>query len=195
MATLTLRSVKGSPLTFTEMDDNLINLNTKQELIDTYDTGASMDRTAGFIVYWDTSESVTKKVSPNDSIFFQRTIVMKCIPDDIPTYVGDGIARTVVPTALNLLNLFAINAHIFTVGSGGSKVTVQLHNETSVLDVLSTPVTIDVGESDSITAAVPPVINSSGTTNRVSEGDVLRIDVDAVSTGAKGLEVRMTYKG
>ena len=120
---------------------------------------------------------------------------MKCIPDDIPTYVGDGIARTVVPNALNLLNLFAINAHIFTVGSGGSKVTVQLHNETSGLDVLSTPVTIDVGESDSITAAVPPVINSSGTTNRVSEGDVLRIDVDAVSTGAKGLEVRMTYKG
>ena len=55
MATLTLRSVKGSPLTFTEMDDNLINLNTKQELIDTYDTGASMDRTADFIVYWDTS--------------------------------------------------------------------------------------------------------------------------------------------
>ena len=96
MATLTLRSVKGSPLTFTEMDDNLINLNTKQELIDTYDTGASMDRTADFIVYWDTSESVTKKVSPNDSVFFQRTIVMKCIPDDIPTYVGDGIALSLI---------------------------------------------------------------------------------------------------
>lgn len=195
MATLTLRSVKGSPLTFTEMDDNLINLNTKQELIDTYATDSGMDRTTDFIVYWDTSAGATKKVSPNDSVFFQRTIVMKCIPDDIPTYVGDGIARTVVPNALNLLNLFAINAHIFTVGSGGSKVTVQLHNETSGLDVLTTPVTIDVGESDSITAAVPPVINTSGTTNRVSEGDVLRIDVDAVSTGAKGLEVRMTYKG
>jgi hypothetical protein len=195
MATLTLRSVKGSPLTFTEMDDNLTGLNTKQELIDTYDTGASMDRTTDFIVYWDTGTSTTKKISPNDSVFFQRTIVMKCIPDDIPTYVGDGIARTVVPNALNLLNLFAINAHIFTVGSGLTKVTVQLHNETSGLDVLSTPVTIDVGESDSITAAVPPVINSAGTTNRVSEGDVLRIDVDAISTGAKGLEVRMTYKG
>jgi len=32
MATLTLREVKGSPLTFTEMDGNLTNLNDdKQE--------------------------------------------------------------------------------------------------------------------------------------------------------------------
>jgi hypothetical protein len=76
------------------------------------------------------------------------------------------------------------------VGSSGT-ITVMLHNETDAVDMLTTAVSIEVSESDSSTSGTPPVISAS---NTVATADVLRIDVDTISTGAKGLEVRMTFK-
>ena len=56
--------------------------------------------------------------------------------------------------------------------------------------MLSTPITIDLNEKDSSTAATPSVTSSN---NSISTGDVIRIDVDAVATNTLGLEVRMVY--
>ena len=56
--------------------------------------------------------------------------------------------------------------------------------------MLSTPITIDLSENDSSTAATAPVVGSN---NGVSTGDVIRIDVDAVATNTKGLEIRMVF--
>ena len=73
----------------------------------------------------------------------------------------------------------------------------QLHNLTTSLDVLSTKLTVDAGETDSSTAATPVVINTSGNTNKVFTATVLRIDVDQIASGtaAKGLEIRMEFRG
>ena len=75
-------------------------------------------------------------------------------------------------------------------GTGGSITNVQIHNITTGYNMLSTPITIDLNEKDSSTAATPPVI---GGQNDVSTGDVIRIDVDAVATNTLGLEVRMVF--
>jgi len=69
-----------------------------------------------------------------------------------------------------------------------------LYNLTTAVDVLTTKLTIDAGELDSSTAATAVVIGSQ---NIVYTATVLRIDVDQIasSTSAKGLEIRMEFRG
>lgn len=201
MATITLRETKGSPLTFVEMDGNLTNLNDdKQELINTFNSETTMADDADYISFWDTSANAAKKIFAIDTPFFYRTMVIKAIPDANDTYVGDGITAVTCPTTFDGLVLYSIGAHVYTAGAG-SVTTVQLYNVTTSLDVLSTAITIDAGELDTNTAATPAVINTSGNTNKVySDGTtatVLRIDIDAIGSGtaAKGLEIRMEFRG
>jgi len=88
MATLTLREVKGSPLTFTEMDGNLTNLNDdKQELINTFNTDPTMAEASDYVAYWDTGAAATRKILAIDTPFFYRTIIIKALPDADDTYV------------------------------------------------------------------------------------------------------------
>jgi len=192
MASITTRAGKGSPLTHDQVDSNFMNLNDgKIELMQNIsDTGLSMDKTTDFILYLDAASNTTKKILASNSSFVERALAIKTIPDTIELYTGDGITRMVVPSTLDGLNLFSINAHVFTAGSSGA-ITVMLHNQTLGQDMLTTPVTIAVLETDSSTSSTPPVTSAY---NEVTEADVLRIDVDTISTGAKGLEVRMTFR-
>ena len=195
MATLTLREVKGSPLTFEEMDGNLTNLNDdKQELINTLNTDSSMTSNADYIAYWDTGADASRKILGLDTPFFYRTIIIKALPDADDTYVGDGITAVTIPSTFDGLNLYSIGGHVYTAGAG-STTDVQLHNLTTAADVLSTKLTIDAGELDSSTAATPAVINTS--VNSVYTATVLRVDVDQIASGtaAKGLEIRMEFRG
>ena len=192
MASITTRAGKGSPLTHDQVDSNFINLNDgKIELIQNVaDTGVSMDKTADFILYLDASSNTTKKILASNSSFVERALAMKAIPDTLELYGGDGIARIVAPSTLDGLSLNSIGAHVFTAGSSGSN-TIMLYNESKSVDILTTGVIIEVSETDSSTSGTPPLISSN---NTVNTADVLRIDVDTISTGAKGLEVRMVFK-
>ena len=201
MATITLRETKGSPLSFTEVDDNFTNLNDdKQELINSFGAETTMVDNADYISFWDTSAASAKKIFAIDTPFFYRTMVIKVIPDANNTYVGDGITSVTCPTTFNGLVLYSIGAHVYTAGVG-SVTTVQLYNVTTSTDVLSTPITIDAGELDTNSAATPAVIDTSSNVNKVySDGTtatVLRIDIDAIASGtaAKGLEIRMEFRG
>ena len=192
MATLTLREVKGSPLTYAEMDGNLTNLNTaKQEVIPNLTQESSVDIATDKISFFDASTATTRSILLNAvQQFVERTLIVKCVADGIGPAVGDGITHVVIPSSLNGKNLSSANAHVYTVGTGGSITNVQIHNITTGYNMLSTPITIDLNEKDSSTAATPPVI---GGQNDVSTGDVIRIDVDAVATNTLGLEVRMVF--
>ena len=192
MADLTLREVKGSPLTFVEMDGNLTNLNTdKQEIIPNLTTDTGIDIAVDKISFYDNSTSTTRSILPtNVTPFVERTIIVKCVADGIGPSVGNGITHVTIPSPLNTRKLQNAEAHVYTVGTGGSITTVQLHNLTDAVDMLSTPITIDLNEKDSSTAATPHVIGAS---NTVATGDVIRIDVDAVATNTLGLEIRMIF--
>ncbi len=196
--TIVTRAGKGSPLTYNEVDANFNNLNSgKDDTINNLGLIASMDKTADFIAIYDASASAVKKIAPLNTVFFNRTLVIKALPDGIPTYVGNGIARITVPQTLDDLYLSnvagEIGAHVYTAGTTGVT-TVMIHNETDGNDMLSTGITIDSGEVDSKTAATAPVVN---TNNQVSTADVIRIDIDTICSGtaANGLEIRMQFKG
>lgn len=192
MATITLRETKGSPLTFEEMDSNLTNLNNdKLEIINNLDVASTLDINTDYIPIYDASQSGNRKILANAVPFLNRTLVIKVIADTLPTYVGDGIARVVLPSNFGGLSLLNAGAHVYTPATG-STTNVQIHNETKGVDMLSTLIQIDAGENDTSTSATPPVI---GPNNGVSALDVIRFDIDQIGSGsaANGLELRIEF--
>ena len=106
--------------------------------------------------------------------------------------VGDGAAYVTVPSSYAGMNLVAVHARVITAGTTGTT-DIQIHNLSQTADMLSTKITIDSGETGSDTAATAAVIDTSN--DDVASWDILRIDVDAVSTTApKGLIVTMEFR-
>ena len=105
--------------------------------------------------------------------------------------VGDGAGYAVIPIALNGFNLVRVHARVITAGTTGTT-DIQIHNVTQAADMLSTKLTIDSGETGSDTAAAAAVIDTGN--DDVATNDLLRIDVDAVSTTPpKGLLVTLEF--
>ena len=108
------------------------------------------------------------------------------------TATGDGKAFFRVPAELNGMNLTGVAASVYTAGTTNTT-DVQLRNKTDSVDMLSTKITIDSGETDTSTAATAAVIDT--TKDDVVTGDIIAIDVDAVSTTpAKGLYIEMRFE-
>jgi hypothetical protein len=104
---------------------------------------------------------------------------------------GNGAGGYVtIPAKYNGWVLSAVHARVESAPSGGT-VTIQIHNATDSVDMLSTRLTIDNGETGSDTAATPAVINTSN--DDVASYDLLRIDIDAAN-GAVGLIVQLVFE-
>ena len=189
--TLILRETKGSPLSFGEMDGNLTSLkDNKLEIIDNLTT-ANMNKDADYIAFAN-GAGVNKKVLAKDSVFFNRTLIIKVIADALPTYVGNGIARITCPSDLNGLVLSSVGAHVYTAGVTGAT-TIKIYNETDGVHMLTTPMTIDSSEVDTSTAATPAVIDINN--DDIDTADVLRFDITTISsTAANGLELRLEFE-
>lgn len=119
-----------------------------------------------------------------------HTIILKVLDDSDSLNTGDGQIYFTVPSAINGLNLTEAHAHVYTASSSGT-VTIQLRNVTDAVDMLSTRITIDATETDSSTAATPPVINTAA--NDIATADVIAVDVDVAGTNTLGLEVRLKF--
>jgi acetamidase/formamidase len=73
-----------------------------------------------------------------------------------------------------------------TAGTTGSS-TIQIYNETNAADVLSTPITV-------LSAATTGAGVGDGAEAEVTTGDILRVDIDSVSTTEpKGLLVNIEF--
>ena len=112
------------------------------------------------------------------------------------TALGTGDAKNgnfiTIPIGMNGWNLTQVIASVFTAGTTGTT-DVQIRNVTDSVDMLSTKITIDSGETSFATAATPPVIDTNN--DDVATGDVLTIDVDAVhTTPPDGLAVVLTFE-
>ena len=104
---------------------------------------------------------------------------------------GDGKAHVTIRSIMNGWNLVEVAAHVSTASTSGLP-TIQIHNVTDAVDMLSTLLTIDANEKDSDTAATAAVINTAN--DDVATGDELRIDVDTAGTGTKGLIVCLIFQ-
>ena len=129
------------------------------------------------------------------------TVELYVFNPDADVETGNGKTYLYVPARLNGLRLIAAHGQVVTVGTTGttdiqfarcSAVTTGNACSGTANDMLSTKLTIDSNEDSSDTAATSYVINS--TYAAIATGQVIRIDVDAVSTTApQGLILTLTF--
>jgi hypothetical protein len=101
---------------------------------------------------------------------------------------GDGKAYITIPEALNGMNLVRAQATVVTAGTTNAT-TVMIHNKTDAQDMLSGAISI------ASAGTVGTVGTINGSYDDVATNDVLRIDVDSVSTTApKGLQVVLEFR-
>lgn len=96
---------------------------------------------------------------------------------DVALTVGDDKVRFRIPILMNGWNIVSVAA---SRKSGTGVPTIQIRNVTDGVDVLSTRLTIDSGETDSATAATQAVINTAN--DDVATADQFAIDVDDAGT-------------
>lgn len=164
----------------------------------TYDAAASISDT-------NTGTETNKAVTPDalaGSNFGTRTAQLVVFDFATDTATGDGKYYFVVPAELNGMNLVAVSAQVVNAGTTNTLnvdlarcAVVATANMCSgtVVDVLSTNLTIDSGENKSSTAATAAVIDTAN--DDVATDQVIRVDVDAVhTTAAKGLIITLSFR-
>lgn len=109
--------------------------------------------------------------------------------DGISLTSGDGVAYTTIPDQYDGWEIVEVGASRV---SGTGVPSIQIHNVTQGVDILSTNITIDSGETDSSTATTQPVINSSNKT--VNSFDQLRFDVDNAGTSTLWCIIRVVLQ-
>lgn len=134
------------------------------------------------------SEQVSVVMTNKD---MTRYVEIECFAPTQMVTAGDGVKYFHIPPELNGMNLIYVHAMDVTAGVTGT-MSIQIHNLTDAVDMLSTKITIDTGETGSDTAAAAAVIDT--TKDDVATNDVLRIDIDAIhTTPAKGLVVTLGF--
>ena len=108
------------------------------------------------------------------------------------TSTGDGKFYFIIPSSVTGMDLVEVNARVITAGTTNTT-DIQIANVTDAVDMLSTKLTIDSAETSSSTAATAAVIDT--TKDDVVTNDLIRIDIDAVSTTpAQGLIVTLIFR-
>lgn len=111
-----------------------------------------------------------------------RKIVQQMIfAPDAATATGDGKGYLHICPPLSSKNLVYCHARLIAPGGGSGTTDIQIarNRNGSIVDMLTTKITIDVNETGSDTAAAAYAINTSN--DDVVDNDLLRIDVDAVA--------------
>lgn len=116
---------------------------------------------------------------------------IKVFGDTQSVATGSGKFMFHIPKQYDGFYLIDIETFLPTTGSGVT--SVQVTNVTqSNTNMLSTECSIDASEECSVDAAVPVVIDQAN--NQVDHKDKLSINVTAAGSGAKGLEVVLTFE-
>lgn len=139
----------------------------------------------------DTSRAVTADALAGSN-FGEKSVSIQVTAGTTNTATGDGQAYIVIPSSVAGMDLVEVSATVITAGTTGTT-DIQIRNKTDSVDMLSTKMTIDSTETSTATAATPAVIDT--TKDDVTTGDVLAVDVDAVSTTpAQGLVVTLVFR-
>jgi len=95
-----------------------------------------------------------------------------------------------IPAELDETRLRDVELYVVVVSASGDP-TVQIHNVTGSVDMLTTAVSCDAGEKTSLTATTPVVIDA--TNSQVAAGDEVRFDVDDAGSGTLGMLVKVGF--
>ncbi|MFW5902603.1 MAG: hypothetical protein ACOCTT_01810 [archaeon] len=178
-----------------EVVDGTLDLNTNNLIVN---DGSDNELTSSELAQLATIDSVTISNTQwgylgdmDNQPVETKTVSLKPIAEDTDLETGDNQMKWVVPADLDGKELVDADAHVFTASSSGDP-AIQIHNATDDVDMLSTKITIDEGDKDSVNASTQPSIDTSN--DDVSEADEIRIDVDEAGTDTTGLEIRLSFR-
>ena len=103
-----------------------------------------------------------------------------------PLIVASNIAGIFAEFDMTLESLFA-GVGVLGTTSGGTRIQIQKNG----VDMLSTPITIDHGDTTSLTATTPPVISVSS----ITRGDRISVDIQDISGGATEAGLQIVLNG
>ena len=139
----------------------------------------------------NTGTDATRAVTPDalaGSYAGTKSLSVQLFDGATDVTTGDGKAYITIPESLNGMNLIRAQATVVTAGTTNAT-TVMVHNKTDAQDMLSGAISIASGGTVGTAGTV------NGTYDDVATNDVLRIDVDSVSTTApKGLMVVLEWR-
>lgn len=139
----------------------------------------------------NTGTSTSLAVSPDGlagSYAGTKSVSIQVFDGTTNVATGDGKAYITIPEALNGMNLVRAQATVVTAGTTNAT-TIMIHNKTDTQDMLSGAISIASGG----TVATVGTVNASF--DDVATNDVLRIDVDSVSTTPpQGLQVVLEFR-
>ena len=131
------------------------------------------------------------KASDASSAAEIKTAILKIYREASAISAGDGAMFIAIPNTLNGKDLISCGGHLYTAATSGV-VEVMLHNVESAVDILSSKLTWDTTEKDTSTAASQAVIDTNN--DNVLVGESIRVDIDSAASGAKGMELRLTFQ-
>lgn len=136
----------------------------------------------------DAGRAVTPDGLAGSTIFGRKSLSVQIYDGGTDVAIGDGKAYITIPEALNGMNLVRAQATVVTAGTTNAT-TVMIHNKTDSQDMLSGAISI------ASAGTVGTVGTVNATYDDVATNDVLRIDVDSVSTTApKGMMVVLEFQ-
>lgn len=136
----------------------------------------------------DATRAVTPDALAGSTIFGRKTVSIQVYDGATDIATGDGKAYFTIPEALNGMNLVRAQATVVTAGTTNAS-TVMIHNKTDAQDMLSGAISIASGG----TVGTVGTINT--TYDDVATNDVIRIDIDSISTTKpKGLMVVLEFQ-
>ena len=156
---------------------------------------AASDAQSKIALVSDAASNAQSKISDRSAVWDAKTVILKVYNEASAIATGDGKMYFAVPATMNGMNLVSCGGHLYTAATSGV-VQVQIANVTSAVDMLSAAKKLewDATEKDTATAgaASAAVINTAN--DNVLTGEEIRVDIDAAASGAKGMEVRLTFK-
>jgi len=154
---------------------------------------AASDAQSKIALVSDAASNAQSKISDRSAVWDAKTVILKVYNEASAIATGDGKMYFAVPATMNGMNLVSCGGHLYTAATSGV-VQVQIANVTSAVDMLSAADLLewDATEKDTITATSAAVINTAN--DNVLTGEEIRVDIDAAASGAKGMEVRLTFK-
>jgi len=154
---------------------------------------AASDALSRVAVVSDAASNALSKIAARSATWDTKTVVLKVYNEASAIASGDGKMYFTVPAALNGMNLTSVGGHLYTAATSGV-VGVQIYNVDSAIHMLSRAMEWDATEKDTATAAASSVAKIDAAADGVATGEELRVDIDAAASGAKGLEVRLSFR-
>lgn len=151
-------------------------------------TGTAIASSANITAGTDNTLIVTPDGLAGSTIFGRKAVSIQCFEGATNVSTGNGKAYLTIPESLNGMNLVRAQATVVTAGTTNAT-TVMIHNKTDANDMLSGAISI----ASAGTVGTVGTINTSF--DDVATNDVLRIDVDSVSTTPpQGLMVVLEFQ-